>query len=146
MWAAAPRPFRGHSPRLCHGASIVIRVLTLLLACALLVGCGSKQAKAPPATTLSAPTTTAATTTIAPVGPGALQAEVASAGAGDIPDNQVFVGYAGKSFSMKFPEGWTQSGNGDNVTFRDKNNIVRVVIVAGAAPSAVAVRKEVAAL
>ncbi len=128
----------------------MIRVLTLLLTCAFLVACGSKQAKAPATTTAapapSAPTTPAATTTTAAPAPGALQAEVASAGAGDIPDNQVFVGYAGRSFSMKFPEGWTQSGNGDHITFRDKNNIVRVVIVAGATPSTVSVKKEVAAL
>ena len=71
---------------------------------------------------------------------------MAATGAGDIPDNQVFVAYTGKSFTMKFPEGWTQSGSGDNITFRDKNNIVRVVIVPGGAPTARSVKKEVATL
>jgi hypothetical protein len=116
----------------------------LLLACALLVACGSKKAQAPATTT--APVTTAAATTTAAAGPGALQAEVAATGAGDIPDNQVFVVYSGKSFSMKFPEGWTQSGNGNNVTFRDKNNIVRIVIVPGSAPTTASVKREVASL
>jgi hypothetical protein len=37
---------------------------------------------------------------------------------------------------MKYPEGWTQSGGpGRDVTFRDKNNLVRVAISPGAAPT-----------
>jgi hypothetical protein len=105
----------------------VIRISTLLLVCVFLVACGAKKAQPPPTT--SSPSTTAATATT-----------------GDIPDNQVFVDYTGKSFTMKFPEGWAQSGKGDNVTFRDKNNIVRIVIVAGAAPTVASVRKEIASL
>jgi hypothetical protein len=129
----------------------VIRISTLLLICVFLVACGSKKAQAP-ATTTTAPgattTTAAATTTTgaATAGPGALQAEVAATGAGDIPDNQVFVVYSGKSFSMKFPEGWTQSGSGDTVTFRDKNNIVRIVIVSGSAPTVASIKQEIANL
>jgi hypothetical protein len=127
----------------------VKRVSILVLVCVFLVACGSKKAQ-PPATTSSlsttvaTPTTTAATATA--TGPGALQAEVAATGAGDIPDNQVFVVYTGTSFSMKFPEGWTQSGSADNVTFRDKNNIVRIVIVPGSAPSAASVKQELMSL
>jgi hypothetical protein len=131
----------------------MIRISALLLVCVFLVACGSKKAQAPatttsPSTTAAAPTTTAttATTTGGANGPGALQAEVAATGAGDIPDNQVFVVYSGNSFRMKFPEGWTQSGSGDNVTFRDKNNIVRIVIVPGGAPNVASVQKEVAGL
>ena len=129
----------------------MIRVSTLLLICVFLVACGSKKAQAP-ATTTTAPaattTTAAATTTTGATtaGPGALQAEVAATGAGDIPDNQVFVAYPGNSFTMKFPEGWAQSGAGNNVTFRDKNNIVRVVIGSGATPTAASVQKEIAGL
>jgi hypothetical protein len=131
----------------------MIRIFALLLVCVFLVACGSKKAQAPAttsslSTTAAAPTTTAttATTTGSTSGPGALQAEVAATGAGDIPDNQVFVVYSGNSFSMKFPEGWTQSGSGDNVTFRDKNNIVRIVIVPGGPPTVASVQKEVASL
>jgi hypothetical protein len=128
---------------------IVVRVSTLLLVCVFLVACGAKKAQPPAAatTTSGATTTTAGTTTPTTTsGPGALQAEVAAAGAGDIPDNQVFVDYTGKSFSMKFPEGWAQSGKGDNVTFRDKNNIVRIVIVTGSTPTVASVQKEIASL
>jgi hypothetical protein len=61
-----------------------------------------------------------------------LVAEARSAAAGDIPDNQVFLMYRSPRFSMKYPEGWAQSGSGARLTFRDKNNIVRVVIGKGA--------------
>jgi hypothetical protein len=124
----------------------MIRLSTLLLVCVFLVACGSKKAQAPATTSAPSTTTAAPATTATAPGPGALQAEVAATGAGDIPDNQVFVAYSGKSFSMKFPEGWTQSGRGDNVTFRDKNNIVRIVIVPGGAPTVASIKQEVAAL
>jgi hypothetical protein len=130
---------------------MMIRSSTLLLVCVFLVACGSKKAQAPATTSSPSPSTTTAaaattTTTATTTGPGALQAEVAATGAGDIPDNQVFVVYSGKSFSMKFPEGWTQSGSGDNVTFRDKNNIVRIAIVPGSAPTVASLRQEIASL
>ena len=47
---------------------------------------------------------------------------------------------------MKTPEGWTQSGSGKNVTFRDKNNIVRVVVAQGPAPTVASVGQELATL
>ena len=80
--------------------------------------------------------------------PNALQAEANSAAAGDIPDNQVFLvfrnGNAG--WSMRYPEGWAQSGSAARVMFRDKNNIVRVVVTKGASPSPDRVRRDVAQL
>lgn len=58
----------------------------------------------------------------------ALSAEAQSAATGDIPDNQVFLvlrnGSAG--YSIKYPEGWTQIGSGEDVTFKDKNNLVHI--------------------
>src|SRR5205823_3602042 len=48
--------------------------------------------------------------------------------------------------SMKTPEGWARTGSGGNVTFRDKNNIVRVVIQRGPAPTVATVRSELAGL
>src|SRR5262249_7297012 len=81
-------------------------------------------------------------------GPGALQAEANSAAAGDIPDNQVFLVYAnrGAGYSMKHPEGWARLGSGGKVTFRDKNNIVRIVVAAGSAPTKTFVHGDVAQL
>jgi hypothetical protein len=114
-----------------------------------LAGCGhSKKAQRPSATrpitatggsvTTAAPSGSGATTP----GAGALQAEANAAATGDIPDNQVFLIFRNRAagYSMKYPEGWAQSGSGDRVTFRDKNNIIRVVVGAGAAPTVAQVR------
>ena len=67
---------------------------------------------------------------------GALTGEAASASAGDIPDNQVFLTLNDKAlgFSMKYPEGWAQKAKGNALTIQDKNNIVRVAVASGAAP------------
>jgi hypothetical protein len=50
-------------------------------------------------------------------------------------------------YSMKYPEGWTIQGSGsDKLTISDKNNIVRVVIGRGAAPSPASVAVALTAL
>ena len=106
---------------------------------AAIVGCGGgHQAAAPPSTT----------TTATANGPGALQAEAGAAATGDIPDNQVFLLFtnARAGYSMKYPEGWAQQGSGNAVTFRDKNNIMRVDVRAGSAPTKASVQRELAAL
>jgi hypothetical protein len=127
---------------------------------ALATGCGgsgghtaASPPTVPPAT--SAQTTTAATTGTATTAgqatttsPGALQAEATAAAAGDIPDNQVFLVFhdAAAGYSMKYPEGWAQRGAGGHVTFRDKNNIVRIVVARGAPPTPASVRPDLARL
>ncbi len=119
----------------------------VLLALLALAGCGSgSKTAAAPTTTAPPATNAAAKTTTGSNAPGALLPEAASAAQGDIPDNQVFVTFTGAAFSMKTPEGWTRSGSGKNVTFRDKNNIVRVVIGKGPAPTVASVRQELASL
>jgi hypothetical protein len=132
--------------RLSYGA--VAALALVLSAC----GGGQKAAGttaaattgAAPAASNAAPTAPASTQ---PSGsPGALTGEAKAAAAGDIPDNQVFVTYSGPAFSMKMPEGWTRTGNGNQVTFRDKNNIIRVVIQPGGAPSVPAMKRELASL
>jgi hypothetical protein len=77
-------------------------------------------------------------------GPGALQGEANAAAAGDIPDNQVFLVFSDRraGYSMKYPEGWAQLGSGGTVVFRDKNNIVRIVVGAGAVPTTATVRHD----
>jgi hypothetical protein len=135
-------------------AAPVAVAAAVLLAPLTAAGCGSggHKAAAPktagvttPPTTPSA--TTGTTTASAPAnsGPGALQAEANSAAAGDIPDNQVFLVFTNRTagYSMKYPEGWAQQGSADQVTFRDKNNIVRIVVGRGAAPTQAAVRADV---
>src|SRR5437773_2625169 len=106
-----------------------------------LAGCGGSARTSAPATgTGPAPSST---------GPAApLQPEPGSAATGDIPDNQVFLTFrnAAAGYSIKYPEGWAQRGSGRRLVFRDKNNIVRVVVLAGAAPTAARIRRDVAAL
>jgi hypothetical protein len=120
------------------GPRTVIAVAALAALTGVAAGCGgSATSSAPPstATTSSAPSTASPPTPPKPTsaGPGALQAEAASAATGDIPDNQVFVvfrdGAAG--YSIKYPEGWAQQGSGPRVSFHDKNNIVRILVRRG---------------
>jgi len=133
-----------------------MRVLGLLLfvvAVAAMASCGGSGKTNAPSPTMGAPQSTStsgsAATRVAPAtAPPALQAEATSAAAGDIPDNQVFIGFRDitAGYSMKYPEGWTQHGTGANVTFRDKNNIVRVLIASGASSTAASIRRELGAL
>jgi hypothetical protein len=134
---------------------VKVAVGPAVLAAAASAGCGSGGHKvAPPAaattTRATPPATTHSSTTTAPAstGPGALQAEANSAAAGDIPDNQVFLVFVNHAarYSMKYPEGWAQQGSAGQVTFRDKNNIVRIVVGRGAAPTQASVRADVAHL
>jgi hypothetical protein len=124
--------------------SVKFSLPILAVASLVLAACGGSKTSAPPTTVRTLPPSSTATA----AGPGALQAEANSAAAGDIPDNQVFLvfrnGAAG--YSMKYPEGWAQRGARRQVTFRDKNNIVRVVVATGADPTAASVLSEVRAL
>jgi hypothetical protein len=91
-------------------------------------------------------TTGAQSTTTA--GPSALQGEAASAATGDIPDNQVYVRFASAAarYSIKYPEGWAQSGSGRVISFRDKNNIARIVVAPGPPATAASARQDLATL
>lgn len=63
--------------------------------------------------------------------------------AGDIPDNQAFVGYAppGGAYSVKVPEGWGRSSAGGATTFSDKLNSIRLETVPAKAPLTIAEAK-----
>jgi hypothetical protein len=115
------------------------------LACALAgAGCGSSSHPSSSASSGS----TGATSTATQAGAGALSAEVRSAATGDIPDNQVFLVYRNSSprYSMKYPEGWTLSGSGSDVTIRNKNNIVHILITSGPAPTSASMTSALQAL
>ena len=117
-----------------------------------LAACGGSKSSSPsttappppPATSTSTQTSTAPTGT----GAGALKAEAASVATGDIPDNQVFLTFrdASAGYSIKYPEGWAQSGSGGSVTIRDKNNIIRVLVQNGSAPTLIDVKGQIAQL
>jgi hypothetical protein len=121
-------------------------------ALALVGGCGgsggSTKSSGPAAAPAQTASVGAATVGASTGSPGALQAEANATVAGDIPDNQIFLTFRNSSagYSIKYPEGWAQQGRGGHVTFRDKNNIVRVVVAAGPAPTKAGVQAEVAGL
>ena len=116
-----------------------------------LAGCGSSHTSRPatatnPSPPAAAPTASTKTASASPSAPSALQAEAKSAATGDIPDNQVFLTFrdAGAGYSMKYPEGWAQQGSGSKIAFRDKNNVVRVVVLHAAPPTLASVRSRLA--
>jgi hypothetical protein len=78
----------------------------------------------------------------------ALSAEAASAATGDIPDNQVFLVFHDRNagYSIKYPEGWTRVGSDRDVTFKDKNNLARIVVGSGVAPTTKQASAELAKL
>ena len=137
--------------------STILEALLAAGAAVLLAGCGgggsgSTTAPAPAASSTAfaaAATTTAPAATSAPTSPvGALTGEDTSLATGDIPDNQVFLTFDNPAggWSMKYPEGWAQSGSAGDITFQDKNNIVHVVIRDGAAPTVAGVKADLAGL
>jgi hypothetical protein len=126
----------------------VKRVLVLVVLCLLVAACGSSK-KAAPTTTAAAPTTSASTTNTAQSSShNALQGEAKAAATGDIPDNQVYVLFRDTraGYSIKYPEGWAQSGSGNRVTIFDKNNLVRTVVQPGSEPTLAQVSAEMKAL
>ena len=126
-------------------------VVALFCAAAVVSGCGSSsQSSAAGSSASTPPASTGATTTASSPasGPGALSGEAKSVATGDIPDNQVFLAFQnrGAGYSIKYPEGWTQQGSGADVTFKDKNNLVHIVIARGTAPSVASVAAQLNAL
>jgi hypothetical protein len=114
------------------------RIALIAVAVPLVIaGCGGSSTSSKPS---------AAPSTGAP--PGALSAEAASTATGDIPDNQNFLTFkdASQGFSMKYPEGWAQKKAASGITFQDKNNLVRVDVHQGAAPTVASVQQELAKL
>ncbi|HEY0516351.1 MAG TPA: hypothetical protein VGD00_04465 [Solirubrobacteraceae bacterium] len=81
-------------------------------------------------------------------GSGALAADATSAATGDIPDTQNFLTLnASKAgFAMLYPEGWTIRESASSASIADKNNLVRIVVVKGAAPTTASVGAELAKL
>src|SRR5437868_4653038 len=121
-------------------ASALVGLVAAVAGC----GGGSHTAATAPRPTQTTPPAPSVPTTTAEGGPGALQAEANAAAAGDIPDNQVFLVFhnARAGYSMKYPEGWAQYGSGKAVVFRDKNNIVRIDVGGGPAPTVATIRRE----
>jgi len=136
-------PYRNDVLVARYGASAL-----LVVAAVALPSCGgSKNGGAPTTAPATAPAPLATTTAPQPAeaaAPSPLTPEARSAATGDIPDNQVFLEFRDAAgYAMKYPEGWAQQGNGPRITFRDKNNIVRVVLSQGARPTPASVKRDV---
>ena len=73
--------------------------------------------------------------------------EAQSAATGDIPDNQVFLTFTNPAggYSIKFPEGWARKGAGDDVSFQDKQNTIRIQVAKAPAPTVASAKAELAA-
>lgn len=105
---STPLPRTTTRRRLAAGLSI------LALGTAVLAGCGAGSSSGASGGSAS--------------GPDPVATEVNPPG--DIPDNQAFVAYQvpGSSVSVKVPEGWSQSGSGQDTTFTDKLNSVEIAV------------------
>jgi hypothetical protein len=149
--ASGRDPFRRSSDDLASLAAMLsiqqIYVAALVAASAIAGGCASSSSSSSVKSDSAGASTSGGSAS--PSGsPGALSAEAQSAATGDIPDNQVFLTLHNRSggYSMFYPEGWSQQGSGPDVTIRDKNNLVHVVIGHGGAPSLSAVTSQLTAL
>lgn len=109
-------------------------------ACGLLGACGGGSSK--PAA--GAPSASPSETT----GAGALAADAKSAATGDIPDSQSFLtlNASRRRVSMLYPEGWTVQEGGSGVSIQDKNNLVRIALSHGLAPTPASVQGQLVAL
>jgi hypothetical protein len=136
-------------------STLIIGAAASLAAILVASGCGTSSSSttsdSSPAAAMSSPAATSAASPSPQAtgqAAGALTGEAASASAGDIPDNQVFLTLHEKAlgFSMKYPEGWAQKAKGDALTIQDKNNIVRVAITNGPASTIASVTSEMSTL
>ena len=106
-----------------------------------LAGCGSSSSSST-SSAASTPSTTSSTTASASNGKASCgsavqtaSSEAGSTAQGDIPDNQQFLTFknAAGGYSISYPEGWARTGNGSDVTFQDKSNLVSIKVAPGPA-------------
>jgi hypothetical protein len=134
--------------KLGEGGTVKLRVVVtaltgVLVAGLLLTACGSSNGESSPT---DEATTGATVESAAPesegrggeegAGQGAeAPSEAESAATGDIPDNQTFLVFKNPSagYSIRYPEGWARKGQGSDVTFKEKANVIHIAVKPGAA-------------
>jgi len=101
-------------------------LLSVTVTAGLAAGCSSKSSVSSPVPTAGGPAPTSAGSAV--VNPNAPEVHEA----GDIPDSAVFVPYSppDKAYIVKYPEGWSRTGDGAQVSFTDKYNAIEVAVVA----------------
>ncbi len=119
--------------------AVFLTPILLLLAC----GCGSGSK-----TSVTSGSSSAAGANPAAESGGTLAADARSAATGDIPDSQNFLIYSDVrlGISMLYPEGWTVRQAASGVSIEDKNNLVRISLSRGSAPTTASVQAQLAAL
>ncbi|HWX87436.1 MAG TPA: hypothetical protein VNX67_04615 [Solirubrobacteraceae bacterium] len=118
--------------------------LLLIVGLLLTSGCGSSSNG--PSRSASYPSSSAGAG--AQEGAAALAADAKSAATGDIPDTQNFLTLSAPRLrvSMLYPEGWTVRETASRVSITDKNNLVRISLSRGPAPTSASVSSQLAAL
>ena len=133
---------------------LIVGAAAALAAALAAAGCGAAASTSAAGATPAPATSSAATSAASPSSQtaaqttGALTGEAVAAATGDIPDNQVFLTATDKAagFSMKYPEGWAQKAVGSTLSISDKNNLVRVAVSSGPAPTVASVTQEMQTL
>jgi hypothetical protein len=117
--------------------------LSLIAVLLLVSGCGSSSKTA----ATSSPSGSAGGT-LASEGGGALAADAKSAATGDVPDTQNFLTWSAARLrvSMVYPEGWAIRETASGASITDKNNLVRVTLARGAAPTVASAQATLATL
>jgi hypothetical protein len=121
--------------------AVVAAVGAVLIAGVLLAACGSSNGESGLTDETTAPATTGSQKTKesqAPEGSTAgseAPSEAESAATGDIPDNQTFLVFKDPSagYTIRYPEGWARKGQGSDVTFKEKANLIHIVVKPGSA-------------
>lgn len=121
--------------------AVVTAVGAVLIAGLLLAACGSSNGESGLTSETTATATTGSKTTGGPAAPeesgagSGVPTEAESAATGDIPDNQTFLVFKDPSagYSIRYPEGWARKGSGNDVTFREKANLIQIAVKPGVA-------------
>jgi hypothetical protein len=114
---------------------LISTALAAVLASVLLSACGGGGTSSSGPTNEVEATSAGARTESATEGGEAPPSEAESAVTGDIPDNQTFLVFhdAPAGYSIRYPEGWARKGSGNDVTFREKANVIHVAVHPGSA-------------
>lgn len=121
--------------------AVVTAVGAVLIAGVLLAACGSSNGESGLTDETTAPAKSGSQTSNESTAPEESTAgseapsEAQSAATGDIPDNQTFLVFKDPSagYSIRYPEGWARKGQGNDVTFKEKANVVHITVKPGTA-------------
>jgi hypothetical protein len=120
----------------------------VLIALLVVSGCGGSSSSSSSSSSSASGSPASAGGATAPEGTAALAADAKSAATGDIPDSQNYLTLKAPrvGVSMIYPEGWAVQEGASGVSIQDKNNLVRINVSRGPAPSVASVQAQLATL